>query len=91
MGVFGSDDRSKKQALGVMAGECHNMASANKIEAEKLLAKMIAGDARFAANDPAALARRVGICGGSGAELNLEDSALQRGGKPNHFSDERFR
>jgi hypothetical protein len=75
----------------MMAGECHNACSANKVEAEKMLAEMIALDGRFKNHDPAALARRVGICGGSGAQLNLEDSALQRGGAPNHFSDPRFR
>jgi hypothetical protein len=89
--MFGSDDRSKKLALGAMAGEAHNACQANKIEAEKMLATMIANDGRFAAHDPAALARRVGICGGSGAQLDLEDTALLRGGSPRPLSDPRFR
>lgn len=89
--MFQHDDRSKKAALGAMVNEAHNACNANRVEAEKMLAQMIANDARFANHSPEALARRVQICGGSGAQLDLEDPNLLRGGSPRPLSDERWR
>jgi hypothetical protein len=89
--MFGSDEKSLKQTLAYLVQEKHNVCHGNQREAAEQMAEVVAGDARFAKYDPVKLIARVQYCGGSGAQLDLDDPALMRGGSPRPLSDERWR
>ncbi len=91
MNIFSDDDRGKRKTLAYLVQETHNGCNGNKIEAAQQMVKALESDGRFAKYDADRLVARIQECGGSGAQLDLEDPALMRGGQPRYLSDPRFR
>jgi hypothetical protein len=80
--MFGRDPKALTATLGEMAHRAHWQSNANQIEAAEKMRQWVAEDRRFDSFDHDRLVRRVQECRSCGAQLDLTDPQLQRGGQP---------
>src|SRR5256885_2244781 len=80
--VFGNDEREMAATLSRMETKAREQSNFNQNEARQSMASWVANDRRFDGYDPQRLVDRVQHCKSNGAQLDLTDPQLLRGGKP---------
>jgi hypothetical protein len=84
--MFDHDQRDLTATLSNMHRQAIDRCQSNQIEAKQKMAQWLGNDRRFDSYDASRLVDRVALCRSNGAQLDLSDPQLLRGGKPRPLS-----
>jgi hypothetical protein len=84
--MFDADPKDLAATLSWMESQARERAQFNLVEAKQRMQQWVANDRRFDDFDPAKLIDRVQHAKQYGAQLDLTDPALLKGGKPRPLS-----
>jgi hypothetical protein len=80
--VFTNDKNDLTRTLGEMEYLARQKTNFNQVEAKEKMREWLAQDRRFDGYDPNRLIERVHEAKFSGAQLDLDDPQLRKGGQP---------